>query len=143
MEKIESTLEQYDSAILGSFKDTAQKYAQEVFSGIETGTNGYIDTASEMVNVINAITDSFEKLAKAQKEQADEGTVSWKTYYELLSESLDYADLFESDGNGNLKLVTDARKRMYEIQRDALKAQIEASIKEKTIEIQKAKAIIK
>ena len=142
-EKIKSTLEQYDSAILGSFKDTAQKYAQEVFSGIETGTNGYIDTASEMVNVINAITDSFEKLAKAQKEQADEGTVSWKTYYELLSESLDYADLFESDGNGNLKLVTDARKKMYEIQRDALKAQIEASIKEKTIEIQKAKAIIK
>lgn len=142
-EKIKSTLEQYDSAILGSFKDTAQKYAQEVFSGIETGTNGYIDTASEMINVINAITDSFEKLAKAQKEQADEGTVSWKTYYELLSESLDYADLFESDGNGNLKLVTDARKRMYEIQRDALKAQIEASIKEKTIEIQKAKAIIK
>lgn len=141
-EKIESTLEQYDSAILGSFKDTAQKYAQEVFSGIETGTNGYIDTASEMVNVINAITDSFEKLAKAQKEQADEGTVSWKTYYELLSESLDYADLFESDGNGNLKLVTDARKRMYEIQRDALKAQIEASIKEKTIQIQKTKAII-
>ena len=117
-EKIKSTLEQYDSAILGSFKDTAQKYAQEVFSGIETGTNGYIDTASEMVNVINAITDSFEKLAKAQKEQADEGTVSWKTYYELLSESLDYADLFESDGNGNLKLVTDARKKMYEIQRD-------------------------
>ena len=141
-EKIESTLEQYDSAILGSFKDTAQKYAQEVFSGIETGTNGYIDTASEMVNVINAITDSFEKLAKAQKEQADEGTVSWKTYYELLSESLDYADLFESDGNGNLKLVTDARKKMYEIQRDALKAQIEASIKEKTIQIQKTKAII-
>lgn len=141
-EKIESTLEQYDSAILGSFKDTAQKYAQEVFSGIETGTNGYIDTASEMVNVINAITDSFEKLAKAQKEQADEGTVSWKTYYELLSESLDYADLFESDGNGNLKLVTDARKRMYEIQRDALKAQIEASIKEKTIQIQKNQAII-
>lgn len=141
-EKIKSTLEQYDSAILGSFKDTAQKYAQEVFSGIETGTNGYIDTASEMVNVINAITDSFEKLAKAQKEQADEGTVSWKTYYELLSESLDYADLFESDGNGNLKLVTDARKRMYEIQRDALKAQIEASIKEKTIQIQKTKAII-
>lgn len=142
VEKIESTLEQYDSAILGSFKDTAQKYAQEVFSGIETGTNGYIDTASEMVNVINAITDSFEKLAKAQKEQADEGTVSWKTYYELLSESLDYADLFESDGNGNLKLVTDARKKMYEIQRDALKAQIEASIKEKTIQIQKNKAII-
>ena len=141
-EKIKSTLEQYDSAILGSFKDTAQKYAQEVFSGIETGTNGYIDTASEMVNVINAITDSFEKLAKAQKEQADEGTVSWKTYYELLSESLDYADLFESDGNGNLKLVTDARKKMYEIQRDALKAQIEASIKEKTIQIQKTKAII-
>ena len=141
-EKIESTLEQYDSAILGSFKDTAQKYAQEVFSGIETGTNGYIDTASEMVNVINAITDSFEKLAKAQKEQADEGTVSWKTYYELLSESLDYADLFESDGNGNLKLVTGARKKMYEIQRDALKAQIEASIKEKTIQIQKNKAII-
>ena len=95
-----------------------------------------------MVNVINAITDSFEKLAKAQKEQADEGTVSWKTYYELLSESLDYADLFESDGNGNLKLVTDARKKMYEIQRDALKAQIEASIKEKTIQIQKTKAII-
>ena len=95
-----------------------------------------------MVNVINAITDSFEKLAKAQKEQADEGTVSWKTYYELLSESLDYADLFESDGNGNLKLVTNARKRMYEIQRDALKAQIEASIKEKTIQIQKNKAII-
>lgn len=141
-EKIKSTLEQYDSAILGSFKDTAQKYAQEVFSGIETGTNGYIDTASEMVNVINAITDSFEKLAKAQKEQADEGTVSWKTYYELLSESLDYADLFESDGNGNLKLVTDARKKMYEIQRDALKAQIEASIQEKTIQIQKTKAII-
>ena len=141
-EKIESTLEQYDSAILGSFKDTAQKYAQEVFSGIETGTNGYIDTASEMVNVINAITDSFEKLAKAQKEQADEGTVSWKTYYELLSESLDYADLFESDRNGNLKLVTDARKKMYEIQRDALKAQIEASIQEKTIQIQKNKAII-
>lgn len=141
-EKIKSTLEQYDSAILGSFKDTAQKYAQEVFSGIETGTNGYIDTASEMVNVINAITDSFEKLAKAQKEQADEGTVSWKTYYELLSESLDYADLFESDGNGNLKLVTDARKRMYEIQRDALKAQIEASIQEKTIQIQKNNAII-
>ena len=141
-EKIESTLEQYDSAILGSFKDTAQKYAQEVFSGIETGTNGYIDTASEMVNVINAITDSFEKLAKAQKEQADEGTVSWKTYYELLSESLDYADLFESDGNGNLKLVTGARKKMYEIQRDALKAQIEASIQEKTIQIQKTKAII-
>lgn len=141
-EKIKSTLEQYDSAILGSFKDTAQKYAQEVFSGIETGTNGYIDTASEMVNVINAITDSFEKLAKAQKEQADEGTVSWKTYYELLSESLDYADLFESDGNGNLKLVTDARKKMYEIQRDALKAQIEASIKEKTIQIQKNQAII-
>ena len=141
-EKIKSTLEQYDSAILGSFKDTAQKYAQEVFSGIETGTNGYIDTASEMVNVINAITDSFEKLAKAQKEQAEEGTVSWKTYYELLSESLDYADLFESDGNGNLKLVTDARKKMYEIQRDALKAQIEASIKEKTIQIQKTKAII-
>lgn len=141
-EKIKSTLEQYDSAILGSFKDTAQKYAQEVFSGIETGTNGYIDTASEMVNVINAITDSFEKLAKAQQEQADEGTVSWKTYYELLSESLDYADLFESDGNGNLKLVTDARKKMYEIQRDALKAQIEASIQEKTIQIQKTKAII-
>lgn len=141
-EKIKSTLEQYDSAILGSFKDTAQKYAQEVFSGIETGTNGYIDTASEMVNVINSITDSFEKLAKAQKEQADEGTVSWKTYYELLSESLDYANLFESDGNGNLKLVTDARKKMYEIQRDALKAQIEASIQEKTIQIQKTKAII-
>lgn len=95
-----------------------------------------------MVNVINAITDSFEKLAKAQKEQADEGTVSWKTYYELLSESLDYAVLFESDRNGNLKLVTDARKKMYEIQRDALEAQIKASIQEKTIQIQKTKAII-
>lgn len=128
-EEISENFANISESLLNSQKEVASQMAARSFSGIDTGQDGILGEWSEIAEMLDRISSSYDKLSTAQAEQAQTGRLSWETTLDLLNTNIDYLHALEVTEEG-IKLKTNAEEIMSEVQLQAAKANIQAKIAE-------------
>lgn len=128
-EEISDNFANISESLLNSQKEVASQMAARSFSNIDRGEDNIIGEWSEIAQMLDKISTSYDKLGVAQQEQAIAGRLSWETTLDLLNTNIDYLYALEVTEEG-IKLKTNAEEIMSEVQLQAAKANIEAKIAE-------------
>lgn len=122
---------------LSEFKDKLEYDSQSIayeleglFTGIDFGEDGIINTFSELKEALNSVDEIFDKIASAREEQNASGQLSLETTLELLAANEDYINALSFEGDA-ITLKTDAEEIMARVRLQAVQASIQATIAEK------------
>ena len=121
------------SVIEGDIAYTTQSVANKLknlFSDIDFGDDGIINTFSELKEAFESIDQIFEDLASAREEQNASGQLSIETTLSLLAANEDYINVLDFEGD-SIRLKSDAEETMARIRLMAIQASIQATIAEK------------
>ena len=103
---------------------------KDLFSDIDFGDDGIINTFSELKEAFESIDQIFEDLASAREEQNASGQLSIETTLSLLAANEDYINVLDFEGD-SIRLKSDAEETMARIRLMAIQASIQATIAEK------------
>ena len=103
---------------------------KNLFSDIDFGDDGIINTFSELKEAFESIDEIFEDLASAREEQNASGQLSIETTLSLLAANEDYINVLDFEGD-SIRLKSDAEETMARIRLLAIQASIQATIAEK------------
>lgn len=122
---------------LSEFKDKLEYDSQSIayeleglFTGIDFGEDGIINTFSELKEALNSVDEIFDQIASAREEQNASGQLSLETTLELLAANEDYINALSFEGDA-ITLKTDAEEIMARVRLQAVQASIQATIAEK------------
>lgn len=122
---------------LSEFKDKLEYDSKSIayeleglFTGIDFGEDGIINTFSELKEALNSVDKIFDQIASARKEQNASGQLSLETTLELLAANEDYINALSFEGDA-ITLKTDAEEIMARVRLQAVQASIQATIAEK------------
>lgn len=122
---------------LSAAKDVIEYQSQTIanklsslFSDIDFGDDGIINTFSELKEALSSVNDIFDQLASARKEQKASGKLSLETTLDLLAANEDYVNALSFE-NDTITLKADAEETMARVRLLAVKASIQATIAEK------------
>lgn len=101
-----------------------------LFSDIDFGEDGIINTFAELKEALEGVDTIFEELASAREEQNSTGQLSLETTLELLAANEDYVNALTFEGD-TIKLKTDAEEIMARVRLLAIQASVQATIAEK------------
>lgn len=121
------------SVIEGDLAYSTQSVANKLknlFSDIDFGEDGIINTFSELKEAFESIDEIFEDLASAREEQNASGQLSIETTLSLLAANEDYINVLDFEGD-SIRLKSDAEETMARIRLLAIQASIQATIAEK------------
>ena len=97
-EALQEGFEDFDADTLDVQKSIIESLNAETWGDLEI--DGIVDTWAEMKTVLDDITDSYDKLAAAQKEYATYGRISYQTALDLLMTESSLASAMEVTKNG-------------------------------------------
>ena len=122
---------------LSEFKDKLEYDSQSIayeleglFTGIDFGEDGIINTFSELKEDLESVDEIFDQIASAREEQNASGQLSLETTLELLAANEDYINALSFEGDA-ITLKTDAEEIMARVRLQAVQASIQATIAEK------------
>nr|DAE13258.1 MAG TPA: hypothetical protein [Siphoviridae sp. ctLqe90] len=122
---------------LSEFKDKLEYDSKSIayeleglFTGIDFGEDGIINTFSELKEALESVDEIFDQIASARKEQNASGQLSLETTLELLAANEDYINALSFEGDA-ITLKTDAEEIMARVRLQAVQASIQATIAEK------------
>lgn len=122
---------------LSEFKDKLEYDSQSIayeleglFTGIDFGEDGIINTFSELKEALESVDEIFDQIASAREEQNASGQLSLETTLELLAANEDYINALSFEGDA-ITLKTDAEEIMARVRLQAVQASIQATIAEK------------
>ncbi len=137
----ENAIEQVKEAAKGSWlNDVKEQLAvqAETFFPDVSSIEGAIDTWGELSAAMKNVSETYDTLADATKENNTLGHLSAQTVVDLISENENYATAMDVV-DGKIKLNSDAERIMNEIKIETLKASIDAMIAENTAKIEQLK----
>ena len=112
-EALQQGFEDFDADTLDVQKSIIESLNKETWGDLEI--DGIVDTWSEMKTVLDDITDSYNKLAAAEKEYATYGRISYQTALDLLMTESSLASAMELTTNG-VKLKDNAQQILAKAQ---------------------------
>ena len=112
-EALKEGFEDFDADTLDVQKSIIESMNKETWGDLEI--DGIVDTWSEMKTVLDDITDSYNKLAAAEKEYATYGRISYQTALDLLMTESSLASAMELTTNG-VKLKDNAQQILAKAQ---------------------------
>ena len=122
---------------LSEFKDKLEYDSKSIayeleglFTGIDFGEDGIINTFSELKEALESVDEIFDQIASAREEQNASGQLSLETTLELLAANEDYINALSFEGDA-ITLKTDAEEIMARVRLQAVQASIQATIAEK------------
>ena len=137
----ENAIEQVKEAAKGSWlNDVKEQLAvqAETFFPDVSSIEGAIDTWGELSAAMKNVSETYDTLADATKENNTLGHLSAQTVVDLISENENYATAMDVV-DGKIKLNSDAERIMNEIKIETLKASVDAMIAENTAKIEQLK----
>lgn len=93
------------------------------FSGVDLGDDGLVNSFSELKDVLDSLSDSYDRLKEAQTEYNTTGKLSMQTVLDLISTDQNYLNVLDLSGD-TIKLRDDAEQTLMNSKINTAKASI-------------------
>lgn len=93
------------------------------FSGVDLGDDGLVNSFSELKDVLDSLSDSYDRLKEAQTEYNTTGKLSMQTVLDLISTDQNYLNVLNLSGD-TIKLRDDAEQTLMNSKINTAKASI-------------------
>lgn len=93
------------------------------FSGVDLGDDGLVNSFSELKDVLDSLSDSYDRLKEAQNEYNATGKLSMQTVLDLISTDQNYLNVLDLSGD-TIKLRDDAEQTLMNSKINTAKASI-------------------